>query len=48
MVRASRFVQLVPQLGGLARFTPALPWMTAVIVLVAGIYLTGQALTQPL
>ena len=48
MVRASGFVQLVPQLGGLARFTPALPWMTAVIVLVAGIYLTGQALTQPL
>lgn len=48
MVRASRLVQLVPQLGGLARFTPVLPWMTAVIVLVAGIYLTGQALTQPL
>jgi nickel/cobalt exporter len=48
MVRASRFVQLMPQLGGLARFTPALPWMTAVIVLVAGIYLTGQALTRPL
>jgi len=48
MVRASRFVQRAPQLQRLWRFTPAVPWVTAVVVLGAGIYLTSQALTQPL
>lgn len=48
MVRASRFVQRAPQLQRLWRFTPAVPWVTAIVVLGAGIYLTSQALTQPL
>jgi hypothetical protein len=37
-----------PVLERLGRFTPAVPWLTAVIVLAAGVFLTSQALTQPL
>ncbi len=48
MVRASRLVEHMPRLGRLSRFNPAIPWLTAVVVLGAGIYLTTQALTQPL
>ncbi len=48
MVRASRLVERMPRLGGLWRFNPAIPWLTAVVVLGAGIYLTTQALAQPL
>ena len=43
-----RDFQLHVQLERLWRFTPAVPWVTAIVVLGAGIYLTSQALTQPL
>ncbi len=48
MVHATKLVERVPRLGPLWRLTPAVPWLTAVVVLGAGIYLTSQALTQPL
>lgn len=48
MVHATKLVERVPRVGPLLRLTPAVPWLTAVLVLGAGIYLTSQALTQPL
>ena len=46
VVRAGRVLDKLPSLGRLTRFAPALPWLSAAVVTVAGIFLTSQALVQ--
>jgi nickel/cobalt transporter (NicO) family protein len=48
MVHAAHLIERVPRLHSLSRLAPALPWVTAVLVLAAGLYLTGQALARQL
>ena len=46
VVRAGRVLDRMPSLGRLARFAPAVPWLSAAVVTAAGIFLTSQALVQ--
>jgi ABC-type nickel/cobalt efflux system permease component RcnA len=46
LVYAGRLVERVPSSAHVARLGRALPTATAVVVLVAGLLLTGQAVTQ--
>jgi len=48
LASAGRLIERAPSLGRLARFAPVVPWATAVIVLGAGLLLTGQALVTQL
>jgi nickel/cobalt transporter (NicO) family protein len=48
LASAGRLLERAPNLGRLARFAPVVPWATAVIVLGAGLLLTGQALVTQL
>lgn len=48
LASAGRLIERAPNLGRLARFAPVVPWATAVIVLGAGLLLTGQALVTQL
>jgi ABC-type nickel/cobalt efflux system permease component RcnA len=44
--QAGRLMPHAPGIQRLARFAPAVPWVTACVVLVAGVVLTSQALVQ--
>ena len=46
VVRAGKMLDRMPSLGRLARFAPAVPWLSAAVVTAAGIFLTSQALVQ--
>jgi nickel/cobalt transporter (NicO) family protein len=48
LASAGRLLERAPHLGRLARLAPIVPWATAVLVLGAGILLTGQALVTQL
>jgi nickel/cobalt transporter (NicO) family protein len=44
--QAGRWFEHAPGATRLSRLAPAVPWVTGVVVLVAGVLLTGQALVQ--
>jgi len=46
VVRAGKIIDRMPSLGRLARFAPAVPWLSAAVVTAAGVFLTSQALVQ--
>ena len=46
VVRAGKILDRMPSLGRVARFAPAVPWLSAAVVTAAGIFLTSQALVQ--
>ena len=46
VVRAGKLLDRMPSLGRLARFAPAVPWLSAAVVTAAGVFLTSQALVQ--
>jgi nickel/cobalt transporter (NicO) family protein len=46
VVRAGKLVERLPSLGTLMRFAPVVPWVSALAVTGAGIFLTSQALVQ--
>jgi ABC-type nickel/cobalt efflux system permease component RcnA len=48
LASAGRLLEHAPKLGGLGRLAPVVPWATAVVVLGAGLLLTGQALVTQL